>query len=239
MCLSLVHPHRRSSPTATLICTCHPLSNCAGAVELRNLLSQHFQLDLPATFTFDHPSLAAMAAYLASRLSAASPAAAAAGSSVFVEDREVDDTSGPERQLAEPAIQPHLLQATEVVAVSGRYPQPLLAAQLDGSYGSGGADSLWAGLCHSADLQSVLPLSRWDMDAWFAPDQGTASPHSRGTMYTRFGACCLDVHAFDAAAFRLSATEAQAVDPQVRWACLNVHALLSRRDRLELHFGAY
>lgn len=196
-----------------------PAPNCAGAVELRNLLSQHFQLDLPATFTFDHPSLAAMAAYLASRLTAASPAAAAAaGSSVFADYREVEDTSGPARQLAEPAAQPHVLQATEVVAVSGRYPQPLLAAQLDGSYSSSGAGSFWAGLCRSADVQSVLPLSRWDMDAWFAPDQGTASPHSRGTMYTRFGACCLDVHAFDAAAFRLSATEAQAVDPQVRWA---------------------
>ncbi len=189
-------------------------------MELRNLLCQHFQLDLPATVMFDHPSLAALAAYLAGRLPAASPASAAGGSMLLV-DQPMESAGGPGREIWEPASQPALLQATEVVAVSGRYPQPLLAAQLDGSYNNGGASSFWAGLCRSADLQSVLPLSRWDMDAWFAPEPGSAgSISSRASMYTRFGACCLDVHAFDAAAFRLAATEAQAVDPQVRWALL-------------------
>ena len=185
-------------------------------MELRNLLSQHFGLDLPATFTFDHPSLAAMAAYLASRLAAMPSPSGTAGDGAVCEGEQMVGSSAPERQLWEPGAQPEQLQATELVAVSGRYPQPQLAAQLEHGYCHGGASSFWAGLCHSADLQSVLPLSRWDMDAWFAPEAGLTPPSSRGSMYTRFGACCPDVHAFDAAAFRLSATEAQAVDPQVR-----------------------
>ena len=36
-----------------------------GSVELRNALSQHFELELPATLTFDHPSIAALAKHIA------------------------------------------------------------------------------------------------------------------------------------------------------------------------------
>ena len=39
-----------------------------GAVELRNALSQHFELDLPATFTFDYPSVRAMSGFISSLL---------------------------------------------------------------------------------------------------------------------------------------------------------------------------
>ena len=39
-----------------------------GAVELRNLVSTRFGVELPATITFDHPSAGALAQYLASML---------------------------------------------------------------------------------------------------------------------------------------------------------------------------
>lgn len=37
-----------------------------GAVELRNALSQNFEVELPVTFTFDYPTPQAMAGYIAS-----------------------------------------------------------------------------------------------------------------------------------------------------------------------------
>ena len=42
-----------------------------GSVELRNALSQQFELELPATLTFDHPSIAAMAKHIAGLVSPA------------------------------------------------------------------------------------------------------------------------------------------------------------------------
>ena len=36
-----------------------------GAVELRNALASRFSLELPATLTFDYPSISALAGYLA------------------------------------------------------------------------------------------------------------------------------------------------------------------------------
>ena len=38
---------------------------CAGAVELRNALNSSFQLELSSTVTFDHPTVAALAAHIA------------------------------------------------------------------------------------------------------------------------------------------------------------------------------
>lgn len=42
-------------------------SNCAGAVKLRNSVSAAFGLELPATATFDHPTISALAAFIASK----------------------------------------------------------------------------------------------------------------------------------------------------------------------------
>ena len=39
-----------------------------GAVELRNALCQHFELELPATFTFDYPTVRAVAGFISSLL---------------------------------------------------------------------------------------------------------------------------------------------------------------------------
>lgn len=70
----------------------------------------------------------------------------------------------------------------------------------------------WQNAGSSADLQRVIPLDRWDMEAAYAPDQlpGTMS------IYSRFAALCTGVCDFDAAAFRMPTAEAAAMDPQQR-----------------------
>ena len=45
-----------------------PLPDDTGAVELRNAVAAKFGIELPATVTFAYPSIAALAGFLASRL---------------------------------------------------------------------------------------------------------------------------------------------------------------------------
>ena len=52
------------------------------SVELRNAVSAHFELELPATASFDYPTISALAAFVLSRCPAASPLPADASSSV-------------------------------------------------------------------------------------------------------------------------------------------------------------
>ena len=61
-----------------------------GSVELRNTLSQQIEVELPATLTFDHPSIAAMAKHISSLVS---PAAAAAAISAPDEQQEEQEDS--------------------------------------------------------------------------------------------------------------------------------------------------
>lgn len=132
-------------------------------MELRNSIAARFELDLPATLMFDHPSVSALAAYLASRLLVAAPAA----------------HQGDMQLVARPAL--HLSQAadaaevTAVVGVSARFP--------------GGVSSLpsfWEAATRGADLQREVPLDRWDVEAGYHP---STTPQGM-TIYARFGAFC-------------------------------------------------
>ena len=89
-----------------------------GAVELRNAISGHFQLDVPATLTFDYPSLASMAGFLAPQLGAAAGSAAAGIRQATMLDVHSDAASlgGGQGGLAGRA------SATGIVGMACRYP---------------------------------------------------------------------------------------------------------------------
>lgn len=71
-------------------------------------------------------------------------------------------------------------------------------------------EGFWEGLAACRDVAETTPADRWDADVHYS-QQGAKS----GT-YARFGAYCADVVAFDAAYFRLPASEALALDPHTR-----------------------
>ncbi|KAK9834736.1 hypothetical protein WJX74_008822 [Apatococcus lobatus] len=163
-----------------------------GAVELRSAMSQAFNVQLPATVAFDYPTPAALADHIASRLPTPS-----------------------QEQLVGPILQggvQHISQpipaspTSSIVSLACRYP----AASLEAAGNVTGQQGFWGNLARGQNLQTPVPLSRWDVDGWYAPN---LEPHR---MYVPFGSFVDCVDAFDASLFGLAAGEALALDPQAR-----------------------
>ena len=94
----------------------------------------------------------------------------------------------------------------------GGAPLPPAVAITKASFAFPGGEEDTAAL-FAAGVEAVrpVPYERWDVDAHYDPGYGV--PHR---MYTRFGLWLPGAHAFDPASFRLSAAEAQTLDPQTR-----------------------
>uniref|UniRef100_UPI0035CA2645 type I polyketide synthase n=1 Tax=uncultured Nostoc sp. TaxID=340711 RepID=UPI0035CA2645 len=93
---------------------------------------------------------------------------------------------------------------TEPLAIIG------MSCRLPG--GSNSPEEFWQHLRSGADLVSEVPLSRWDIQAFYDPNPGTP-----GKIYTRQGAFLnLPIDRFDAHFFAISPREANFLDPQQR-----------------------
>ena len=197
--------------------------HAAGAVELRNALASRWGVDLPATLVFDHPTVSAIAAFIAAQL----PGAAG--------DVRLDTVhAGMQAMPPHGADGSSMPLITELVSVSGRYPTWDNWSGGDDrmpSHVSGTTDSiLWTGMQRSADTQRLIPPSRWDMDALYSPD-----PSPGVSIYARFAAIVDRACDFDAAAFRLTTTESAALDPQIRYS--GIPRVSWRRVCCHLHEG--
>jgi 3-oxoacyl-(acyl-carrier-protein) synthase/acyl carrier protein len=166
-----------------------------GAVELRDRVAAAFQAEVPATLTFDYPSIFAMSQYISQHHSSA-----------------VQPTTSWQQYGNSSALVAHhdpsllLSPASEVAAISCRYP---------GAATEGGDSSslFWNAFSSSAELQAVVPFDRWDMERAYSPEMGS---DNNMRFYARFAAYCTGVQLFDAAAFHVTVQEAAAMDPQIR-----------------------
>eukprot|EP00775_Hariotina_reticulata_P007135 gene7135-7350_t len=168
-----------------------------GAVELRNALSAAFDLDLPATLTFDYPSINAISSFIVGSQQPSGVAAAAAVEAAPAKPGLLVDGVQADWQ--------HALALTGV-AIRASHINSLL--------------ELYSCMRDSEELHSSAPFSRWDVEAVHHPSAphpvATAASFSKGQVATRFGTFLPDLHAFDAAAFNLSAAEAACMDVQQR-----------------------
>ncbi|KAI8473970.1 MAG: hypothetical protein J3K34DRAFT_383389, partial [Monoraphidium minutum] len=154
-----------------------------GAVELRNALADMFEVELPPTLTFDHPTPAALAGFIAeTKYPGGLPAAGAQGAAA----------------------------AAAALPPGARPPAGPLAGAL-APPGAAAAPPLL--LLTALSLHAAAPYPRWDVDAVYHPGAPDATA---GRVSTRWGTFIPDVHAFDAAAFGLAASEAALMDPQQR-----------------------
>ena len=167
-----------------------------GAVELRNTISSQFNIDLPATVMFDYPSISALAGFIASQAGTCQHRPSTQPLSAL---RHY--TSLQVGQSVQSGLQDPTYLGAYIVSAASCYPTAPT-----------GPESFWSTLTSGRDVQSLVPYSRWDMDAVYAPDPGPG----RMTIYARFGGFCRDVDLFDAGLFRMAPTEAVAVDPQQR-----------------------
>ncbi|KAL0047289.1 hypothetical protein WJX82_000056 [Trebouxia sp. C0006] len=162
------------------------------AVELRNALGQQFELDLPATFTFDYPSVQAMAGFISSLLG--EPGSSVGG---VVEQHVVGQPQNDQRLVV--ASRPDTRRDMQAITgLSVRF------ASID-SMGD-----LHHCLVSQQELQTVAPSSRWDTESTFNP---LPSP---GQVCSRFGTYVESTYDFDSAVFGLQPNEALLMDPQQR-----------------------
>lgn len=111
------------------------------------------------------------------------------------------------------------------------------ACQLPG--GCSSADLLWSLLCRAEDAIVEVPPSRWAVEEYYNSD-----PDAEGKMYVREGGFVSDAEYFDAAAFRISPSEAHSMDPQQRGFLETAHeafieAGMSRESLLRSAVGVY
>ncbi|KAK9864440.1 hypothetical protein WJX84_006132 [Apatococcus fuscideae] len=159
------------------------------AIELRNAIASHFSITLPATAVFDHPTLAALASLISGMLAASARQSPDASQPVISQPLlDVQDYLGPH-------------QVVEVLQASCMY---------SGCNPDGGHAAFWSTIAHGTNIQQVVPLERWDIDAFYNPE-GPA-----GSQYMRFGAFIQAPGLHDVAVSKLSRNEAIATDPQAR-----------------------
>ncbi|KAG8149329.1 non-ribosomal peptide synthetase/type I polyketide synthase [Burkholderia catarinensis] len=161
------------------------------ALDVRTHLEKALGIPLSVALLFDHPTVNALADFLAEQSSAPAPDASAAPTEAV-----------PSRPVA-PAVAPREAGTPEPIAIVG------MSCRFPGA--AHDLDAYWRLLNDGVDAISKVPRERWDVDAYYDPD-----PEAPGRMYCRFGGFLDDVDQFDPAFFRITPREAAAMDPQQR-----------------------
>lgn len=161
-----------------------------GAVELRNAVQDAFGVELPATVTYDYPTVDALAGFI------------------------LTSTASSQRRLAT-QFASTVSTITSLKQFDRVQSGPPLSA-VTGWAGVAASTSHHAGTTlaerffSSADLIRPVPLGRWDLELVHV----TADIQGAGSL--RMAAWVDGVEAFDESIFRLSKSEAVGMDPQCR-----------------------
>ncbi|KAJ9518952.1 hypothetical protein QJQ45_026209, partial [Haematococcus lacustris] len=179
-----------------------------GAVELRNSLQAQLNMELPPTLVFDHPSVAAITAFVCSQ----QPMGPA-------EEEEEEDAAG-RGHLSAGGLQTMtgtMGLGKGMPGQAGSHDRQLVAA-VRGMAVRSAAGSAWR-TAATPDALTPVPLHRWDVEH-LASARGGLGKQQAAALSTpdpaRFGGWLPGCEWFDPAAFGLTAQEALLMDAQQR-----------------------
>lgn len=175
-------------------------------VEWIKAINRRFELSLPATKLYDHPTIVDLGRFIASKLATR-------------EERPVDEaptrapalvveavaTAAPELSLpvrgvdAKLSASASLAGKVAVVGMSGRFP------------GARDINRFWKNLAAGVHSVVEIPRERWDADAYFDP-----TSRGDGRVYAKWLGALDGIDEFDPLFFNLSPSEAEFMDPQQR-----------------------
>ncbi|WP_423395908.1 amino acid adenylation domain-containing protein [Burkholderia sp. LMG 21824] len=170
------------------------------ALDVRTHLEKALGIPLSVALLFDHPTVNALADFLAEQSSGTAPDAHAAPAQA-VPPQAVPPQ--PQTRPVAPATDAREAGTPEPIAIVG------MSCRFPGA--AHDLDAYWRLLNDGVDAISEVPRERWDIDAYYDPD-----PEAPGRMVCRFGGFLDDVDQFDPAFFRITPREAAAMDPQQR-----------------------
>ncbi|MFF3838340.1 SDR family NAD(P)-dependent oxidoreductase [Streptomyces sp. NPDC001930] len=169
------------------------------AVDLSRELSLAFGIRLKVADIFNHPTITALARYIAERAADPSAAAPPPAPRPATTPTPTATTPQPATDPTGPAAGTTAREPVAIVGMAGRFP---------------GADSvgeLWDLLREGRDAVATVPADRWDSADLHDTDQLKA-----GKITSDQGGFLSDITRFDAAFFGIPAREAESLDPQQR-----------------------
>jgi acyl transferase domain-containing protein/acyl carrier protein/NAD(P)-dependent dehydrogenase (short-subunit alcohol dehydrogenase family) len=167
-----------------------------GAIEIVRDINKRFDLNLDAVILYDHPTIDAVAEFVALRvrvqLTAIEPASRAL---------PLTTTAPPAPVSAPQAISESKSSGMDVavIGISGRFP------------GAPDIDTFWANIAAGVCSVAEVPSTRWPLDEFYDPN-----PNAPGKSYCKWAGLLDGIDRFDPLFFNLSPVEAEQIEPQQR-----------------------
>ncbi|WP_458789239.1 SDR family NAD(P)-dependent oxidoreductase [Adonisia turfae] len=179
-------------------------------VEWIQTVNQQYGLKIPATRTYDYPTIIQFADYLGTELQGKLPtqlhtftSAIASSADTVVTSQAIQPAQHPDGQTQQPLTQaeshPPAAEGIAIVGMSGRYP------------GAADLQQFWDNLKQGRNSVAEIPKDRWDVNEYYDPD-----PAKPGKIYCKWLGVLADIDCFDTSFFMIPPAEAELMDPQHR-----------------------
>jgi acyl transferase domain-containing protein/acyl carrier protein len=189
-------------------------------VEWIRALNQQFELKLPASKIYDHPSVAALSRFVLAEL-AGHPREARSrqGCVVEAESNSTPDVAAFAAAIEEPAdavkaesvVTPRAPPAAAPTVTGIAVGESIAIVGMSGRYaGARDLEQFWQNLAEGRDSVVEVPASRWDVQRFYDPRP------QPGKVYCKWLGALEDVECFDPLFFGISPAEAELMDPQQR-----------------------